>query len=140
MEVISVLPGRIRFKSDEIYKNKPFAKYINTYTDGLFGVIYCNVNIHTNSILIKYDCNKTDFDSIKNNLFYAINSTSKATLEDLNHYNIYYKTIEKRNTSRNKFLVFSLIYILFKRKQISLGKFSLSRNVLVFELASLLLL
>ena len=47
------------------------------------------------------------------------------------------KLLEKKNISRNKFLVFSLIYILFKRKQISFGKFSLSRNVLVFELASL---
>jgi len=137
LEAINILPGRIRFKSDAIYNNKPLAKYIDTYTDGLFGVIYCNVNTYTCSILVKYDCSKTDFNTIKDNLCSVINSTSNDTLEELNHYNIYYKTLEKKNISRNKFLAFSLIYILFKRKQISFGKFSLSRNVLVFELASL---
>ena len=137
MEAISSLPGRIRFKSNKIYNNKPLAEYINTYTDGLFGVIYCNVNIHTTSILIKYDSEKIDYNTIKDNLYFAINSSVMETKEKLNHYNMYYKTLEKRNISRNKFLAFSLIYIFFKTKQISFGKFSLSRNVLVFELASL---
>ena len=136
MEAISILPGRIRFKSAKIYNNKPLAKYIDTYTDGLFGVIFCNVNIYTCSILIKYDSNKTNFNTIKDNLYSVINSTTKDTQEQLNHYNLYYQTLEKKNISRNKFLVFSLIYIFFKTKQISFGKFSLSRNVLVFELAS----
>lgn len=137
MEAINILPGRVRFKSNIIYNNKPLAKYINTYTDGLFGVLYCNVNIYTCSILIKYDSKKIDFKTIKDNLCSVINSTSKDNKEELNHYNLYYKTLEKKNISRNKFLAFSLIYIFFKTKQISFGKFSLSRNVLVFELASL---
>ena len=137
MEAISILPGRIRFKSNSIYNNKPLAKYINTYTDGLFGVLNCNVNIYTGTILIKYDSKKIDFNTIKVNLHSVINSITKNKVEELNHYNLYYKTIEKKNISRNKFLAFSLIYIFFKTKQISFGKFSLSRNVLVFELASL---
>ena len=136
MEAINILPGRIRFKSDRVYNNKPLAKYIDTYTDGLFGVTYCNVNIYTCSILIKYDSRKIDFNTIKDNLQSVINTTAMDTEEKLNHYNIYYKTLEKKNISRNKFLAFSLIYIFFKTKQISFGKFSLSRNVLVFELAS----
>jgi len=137
VEAISILPGRIRFKSNSIYNNKPLAKYINTYTDGLFGVLNCNVNIYTGTILIKYDSKKIDFNTIKVNLHSVINSITKNKVEELNHYNLYYKTIEKKNISRNKFLAFSLIYIFFKTKQISFGKFSLSRNVLVFELASL---
>jgi len=136
VEAINILPGRIRFKSGTIYNNKPLARYIDTYTDGLFGVTYCNINIYTCSILIKYDSKKTDFNTIKNNLSSVINTTAMDTEEELNHYNIYYKTLEKKNISRNKFLAFSLIYIFFKTKQISFGKFSLSRNVLLFQLAS----
>ncbi|HEY5588780.1 MAG TPA: cation-transporting P-type ATPase, partial [Candidatus Paceibacterota bacterium] len=136
MEAINILPGRIRFKSNTIYNNKPLARYINTYTDGIFGVTYCNVNIYTCSILIKYDSKKISFNTIKDNLHAVINTTPLDIEEKLNHYNIYYKTLEKKNISRNKFLAFSLIYIFFKSKQISFGKFSLSKNVLVFELAS----
>ena len=136
MEAINILPGRIRFKSSTIYNNKPLARYINTYTDGLFGVTYCNINIYTCSILIKYDSKKIDFNTIKNNLFSVINTNTIEAEEKLNHYNVYYKTLKKKNISRNKFLAFSLIYIFFKTKQISFGKFSLSRNVRVFKLAS----
>ena len=138
MEAINILPGRIRFKSDAIYYNKALAKYINTYTYSIFGVIYCNVNIYTCSILIKFDCRKTDYDTIKNNLSSVINSTAKHTEDMLNNHNLYYNTLEQKNIARNKFLVFSTIYILFKTKQISFGKFSLSRNLLIFELASLI--
>ena len=137
MEAINNLPGRVRFKSEMIYYNKSLAKYINTYTDCLFGVLNCSVNIYTCSILIKYDSSKTDFITIKNNLLSVINSTAKVREEILSQYNLYYETLKNRNISRNKFLAFSLIYIFFKTKQISFGKFSLSRNVLVFELASL---
>lgn len=137
LEAINILPGRIRFKSSAIYINKCLAKYINTYSEGLFGVMQCEVNIYTCSILIKYDCKKTDFNTIKDNLSSVINATSKNKKELLNNYSIYYKTLEKKNVSRNKFLAFSLLYIFFKTKQISFGKFSLSRNILVFELASL---
>lgn len=136
-KAVNILPGRIRFKSDTIHYNKSLAERINTYTDGLFGVLYCNVNIYTCSILIEFDYKKTDFNTIKNNLFFVINSTSKDIQEKSGQYNLYYKTLRQRNISRNKFLAFSLIYIFFKTKQVSFGKFSLSKNVLVFELASL---
>jgi len=137
LEAINILPGRIRFKSDKIHLNKSLAKYINTYTDSLFGILYCNVNIYTCSILIKFDSRKTDYNTIENNLSSLINSAAKDTEDMLSQYNLYYKTLEQKNISRNKFLVFSLIYIFFKTKQVSFGKFSLSRNVLVLELASL---
>jgi len=137
LETVNILPGRIRFKSNKIYDNKNLAEYINTYTDGLFGVLDCNVNVYTCSILIKYDPRKIDFNTIKQNLYTVINSTSRDRKKELDHNNLYYNTIEKKNISRNKFLVFSLIYIFFKTKQISFGKFTLSRNVLIFELASL---
>jgi cation-transporting P-type ATPase C len=136
IDEISVLPGRIRFRSSKVYTNKLFARYINSYIEGLYGVNYSSINPSTGSILIVYDVEKTNHKLLVESLESAIDLEDNSKKEEIQKYELYYKTIEKRDSVKGKFLFFGILYLLLKLKHSTLGKFSISRNIAVLEAAS----
>ncbi|MDP4144575.1 MAG: HAD-IC family P-type ATPase [Bacillota bacterium] len=133
---ISVIPGRVRFRSNRIYRNKPLAKYINSYIEDLYGVCYSSINYSTGSILVVYDEDKTNHELLAKNIKAAITSEDNEKVKMLKQNERYYKTIEKRDNAKRKSFCFGMLYLLLKLKHSTIGKFSLSRNVAVLEAAS----
>lgn len=133
---ISALPGRIHFKTNKIYGDKLLSRYINSYIEGLYGVKYSNTSHNTGSILIVYDAEKTDDILLSKSISSAIESVHNSEIKKFQDNEFYYKTIEKRDRTKWKFLFFAILYLFLRVKHSTLGKFSLSRNVAVLEAAS----
>lgn len=136
MQEISVLPGRIRLRNHSLYYNKALAKYINVYTDNLYGVKYSMVNPSTATILVTYDPLKTDSQVIRKNIEHALSSALENKPESIREYDEYYKTLEKRDKAKRNIVIFGLIYLGLKIKNSIYGKFALSTNVKVLQAAS----
>ncbi|CAB1253891.1 HAD-IC family P-type ATPase [Clostridium sp. MT-14] len=137
MRELSVLPGRVRFKCDEAYLNKGLAKYIDIYTEGLYGVEYSKVNYNIGTILVLYDEKKTDLKSIKNSIEQTLTSEINYNDEIFKAYDSYYNIKNKRNIVKNNFIRSTLVYLFFKIKQLLFGKFFLSGSLAMVEMASL---
>ncbi|WP_242834264.1 HAD-IC family P-type ATPase [Clostridium pasteurianum] len=133
---LHVLPGRVRFKANSIYKDRALAKYISVYIDNLYGVNYSKININTATILVIYDEKKSDYNLIKSNIKKALLSILKNERRDLKNYDKYFETIEKRDKAKLKLISFGVAYISFKIKQNFHGNFSFSTNIKVLEAAS----
>ena len=136
MEIISAVPGRVRFKSCNIYFNKKLSKYINIYCDNLYGVKFSRVNPATATILVVYNSNKIEFDLLKHNLECALTSAAYNSDYYIKRYDTYYKTIQLKDKSRRNFSIFGVLYLILKAKQSIFGKFFLSTNMAVLEVAS----
>jgi cation-transporting P-type ATPase C len=135
---LHVLPGRVRFKANSIYKDRSLAKYISVYIDNLYGVKYSKININTSTILVVYDEKKSDYKGIKNNIKKALLFILKNERRNLKNYDKYFEIIEKRDKEKLKLVTFGLAYISFKIKQNFNGKFSFSNNIRVLEAASII--
>lgn len=140
MECVSILPGRIRFKSNKLYHNNSLSKYLKLYADGLSGIKYTKINSNTGSILIVYNDFDLQLNILKKNLEKAISSTNENINAKLENYNKYFKDIEKCHKSKKSILILGAVYIIFKLKQSLLGKFSLCKNVALLQVASILTL
>lgn len=134
---LHVLPGRVRFKTNSIYKDKSLAKYIGVYIDNLYGVKYSKINIHASTILVIYDEKKSDYKIIKDNIKNALSSIIQNSRRDLKNYNRYFETVERRDKVKLKLIGSGIVYITFKIKQIFQGNFSLHTNLKVLEAASI---
>jgi cation-transporting P-type ATPase C len=132
-----MLPGRVRLRNPILYYNKELARYINAYCDNLYGVKYSNVSHTTASILIEYDTGKVNLNSLKKSIGEAIKSAAVNKDWAPKPYEDYFKAVEKRNKAKRHFLAYSIIYLLLAIKKPLWGKFSLSRNVRVLQLAAL---
>lgn len=137
MQIINELPGRIRLKNTQLYFDSGLSKYINLYTQNLYGVKNCRVNPASCTILIIYDTEKTDYNLLQRNIDNAIKSALSQSREDLKRYDVYYEVLKKQDKARRGFLLFGITYILFKLKTSVFGKFSISRNIKVLQVASL---
>lgn len=136
MKEISVLPGRVRFKTNKAYQNKSLSEYIDIYIENLYGVKYSNVNYNTGTILVVYDETKTNLVSIKNSIKQALSSEINYNSESFDSYNLYFDTKKRRNKVKVKFVWSSLIYLLFKVKQSIFGKFFIGSSLGMLEVAS----
>lgn len=142
MECISVLPGRVRFKSQEVYYNKNLAKYIEKYIHSLYGVKSGKVTENTGSILIVYHSDKTNLKLLKENIQSALTAaksreSKKDERNDLKVFDEYYDVIEKRKIAKRKLLTWSALYLLLKIKNAAFGKFPISTNLNVLKVASI---
>jgi copper chaperone CopZ len=61
---IHEIPGRLRIKIPTIKKNKALAQEINDYVYELNGVVDLNINILTGSVVVNYDPNQVNTDTI----------------------------------------------------------------------------
>lgn len=136
LKEVSFLPGRIRFKDDKLYHNKALGKYIFIYAESLYGINYVNINPNTGSLLIQYDEEKIDHELIKSKLESAISGVISNNQDKLKKHERYFETVRKRDNAKRKFITFGLIYLAFKIKQSIWGKFSISRNIKVLQVAS----
>ena len=134
---LHTLPGRIRVKNHILYNDKALAQYIDVYCENLYGVRHCHVNGRTATILIVYDEEKTTRNLILDNLENAIYAALNKEREDLTAYEAYNEAIARKNKAKKWFLIYGITYVLFKIKQAMYGKFSLSRNIRVLEVAAL---
>lgn len=137
MEQISSLPGRVRFKVPDLY-DKSIAKFINGYTDKLYGVKNSKVNYYRATILVVYDINKTNSLMVRKEIRNAIDLVVKNEYNQLNKYDNYADAIQNRSKSKRKFLLYGLLYILFKLKKTLLGNFVFSRNIRLLFAASVI--
>ncbi|WP_297428287.1 HAD-IC family P-type ATPase [Clostridium sp.] len=137
MECLSALPGRVRFKAQNIYQNTKISEYVEKYIISLYGVKSAKLTVHTGSILITYDIQKTNLLTLKENIENALSTTYVKDDVKFNNFKEYFAVIKSKNKSKRKFLFWSLFYILLKVKNSTYGKFSLSRNLTVLKVASL---
>lgn len=137
MRELSVLPGRVRFQCNKAYRNKELSKYIDLYTEGLYGVEYSKVNYNTGTILILYDEAKTNLKLIKSSIEQALSSEINYNDEAFISHDSYYRTKEKKEIVKNNFIRSSLIYLFFKIKQFVFGKSLLSGSLAALEIASI---
>jgi cation-transporting P-type ATPase C len=134
---VASLPGRIRFKSSNLYGDNVLSKYIKLYIDNLYGVSHSKVTSHTCSILVTFDENKINKETLKDDIESALRSAIANNRKDLTVYESYYKALINKQKSKRKVIYFGLVYIGFKIKQSMYGKFSLSRNLRILEAASI---
>lgn len=95
MKEVNILPGRIRFKTNKIYRNKVLAKYTDIYIGNIYGVKYSNVSCNTGSILIVYDEAKTNMKLIKHSIEQVLSSKINYDSKNLDSYNSYYEIKQK---------------------------------------------
>jgi cation-transporting P-type ATPase C len=137
LECLSALPGRVRFKSLDIYYNANLSEYLDRYINSLYGVKSTKLTQRTGSILITYDMEKTTLHILKENIENALSATEIKDDARFNNFQEYFQTIKKRNKAKRKILFWSLLYLLLKIKHSTCGKFPLSRNLNVLKVASL---
>lgn len=136
MLVLHSLPGRIRIRNSYLY-DRELSQCIGVYCENVYGVQFCRVNHKTGTILIVYDEEKTYKKLILENLQTAIQSALNGDHMELKPYENYFNVIKKQNKAKRNLILYGIIYILFKIKQSYFGKFSLSRNVQVLKVASI---
>jgi manganese-transporting P-type ATPase C len=137
LQVLSILPGRVRFKDDYI-GNSALASFVNAYVDNLYGVTVSRVNPITCTLLVFYDNRKTTYEKLQENIQQTIQimPTQQDILQhELIQYNSYLSLVNKRVSAGRRFLRFTLIYLLFRLKT-PLSRISLGRNLPVLEVAS----
>ncbi|MBV7275497.1 cation-translocating P-type ATPase [Clostridium sp. PL3] len=137
MRELSILPGRVRFQCNKAYRNKELSKYIDSYTEGLYGVEYSRVNYNTGTILVLYDEAKTNLKLIKSSIEQTLSSEINYNDEAFSSHDSYYRTKEKKEIVKNNFIRSSLIYLFFKIKQFVFGKSFLSGSFAALEIASI---
>lgn len=138
MQIISSLPGRVRFKNPHLYYNKELSKYINYYIETLAGVNNAKVNYNSATILIEYDTEKISQNRLEDILNLTIDlAVNKNNKKDLNIYKSFIDLIDKKEKAKKKTIIYGLIYIFLKTKQSTVGKFSISRNIRVLQVASI---
>lgn len=137
MECLNTLPGRVRFKSLDIYYNTSLSEYIERYINSLYGVKLAKLTERTGSILIIYDIQKTNLHILKENIENALSSNIIKDDTKLNNFQEYFDAIKNKKRAKRKFLLWSLFYILLKIKNSAYGKFPISRNLTVLKIASL---
>lgn len=139
MQERSVIPGRARLYDPGVL-NESVAKYIEIYAKSIYGLKNCKINPVLGTILIEYDPQKISLDVIKSNLQKAIESALNMSEEQIKEktelYKEYFNLAQQKKKTGKKFLIYSAIYILFKLKQSKYGKFALSKNVTLLQIAS----
>lgn len=138
MECLSNLPGRVRFKSLDIYYNTNFSDYIEKYINSLYGVKSTKVTKNTGSILILYDINKTNLQLLKENIENALSAHIIKDDDKFKNFDKYFNSIKNRKNAKRKFLFWSTFYLLLKIKGSIYGKFQASRNLSILKVASLI--
>lgn len=133
MLVLHILPGRVRAKHHGLY-DKRLSQYLCVYCDNLYGVKSCRVNCHSATILILFDADKINERVLLEHIERAVHT--KHDKMDLTPYDHYLSLMSKRNRAKRWFLIYGITYILFKIKQGFFGKFSISSNVRVLGVAS----
>lgn len=136
MVVLHSLPGRVRAKSRRLY-DKSMSQYIGIYCDSLYGVKFCRVNHKSGTILILYDEEKTQDALILKNIETAIITVKSNGQAELGQNDKYFMAVSRRDKAKKWFLIYGILYLAFKIKQILFGKFSLSSSVRVLQAASL---
>ncbi|MCX7842148.1 MAG: HAD-IC family P-type ATPase [Clostridia bacterium] len=136
LQVINTLPGRARIKISYMLYNKTLSRYLNAYVDNLYGVRCSSANHYSSTILVEYDIKKTSLEVLKKNIEGAVASAVKNGCPDPGELNNYYNIIKKRDKAKRKFILFGLAYIALKVKHSFFGKFSISSNLRVLQVAS----
>jgi len=136
LECISVLPGRIRFKSLTIYDNGKLARYIERYIHSLFGVKFSRVTEKTGSILVVYHADKTNPEVLKENIENALAAAKMDNSRKIKVFDQYMEAMDKKARAGRKLVFWGLLYLIFKIKGFRFGKFSISSNLNVLKAAS----
>ena len=136
MDCLSDLPGRVRFKSLDIYYNTDLSEYVEKYINSLYGVKSAILTENTGSILILYDIDKTNLHLLKENIENALSSPIIKDDIKLKNFEEYFHAIRNRKNAKRKFLFWSAFYLLLKIKGSIYGKFPVSRNLNVLKVAS----
>lgn len=132
-----MLPGRVRFKSLDLYYNSDLSNYIEKYIDSLYGVKSSKVSKNTGSILVTYDMNKTNLHLLKENIETALSAPIVKDNSKLENFDEYFTAIRNKKRAKRKFLLWSAFYLLLKIKGSTYGKFPISRNLNVLKVASI---
>jgi cation-transporting P-type ATPase C len=136
LDCLSILPGRVRFKSLDIYHNANLSEYIEKYVNSLYGVKSVRLTERTGSILVIYDMNKTTLQILKKNIENALSTNIVKDDIKFNNFEEYFQAIQNKRKAKRKFLFWSLFYLLLKVKNSTYGKFPISRNLNVLKVAS----
>ncbi len=137
LQVVSWVPGRVRFKVPGIYCNKWLARYMDIYLCQVYGIRSVRANDVTASIIITYEDDKTDVHLIRKHIYDKINILKNKELKPLKQYTYLSNLIEKRDVKKRHFLIYASIYILLKIKQGIWGKFWMSSHIKILQMASL---
>jgi cation-transporting P-type ATPase C len=136
LDCLSNLPGRVRFKSLDIYYNTDILKYVEKYINSLYGVKYARLTEKTGSILIVYDIDKTNLHLLKENIDNALSAPIIKDDIKLKNFEGYFHAITDRKMAKRKLIFWSVFYLLLKIKNSTYGKFPISRNLTVLKVAS----
>jgi cation transport ATPase len=137
LQALTILPGRVRFKYPQLYYDQSLAKYLHVHLNNLAGVYYSKVNPYSATILVVYDSEKTNHTLIRELVSQAAAKAAKNGCGDLQKYDDYFRVMGKKNSARNRLLFYGLLYLLLKIKFPAYGKFSVSRNVRIVQIAAL---
>jgi len=135
MEEISVLPGRIRFKSLQLF-DKTLAEFVHISIEKLPGVKHSRVNHLTSSILIVYDEEKIAKLAIEKELRGLFNSFKGNPRDILDYEKTYLDAIENKRRAKGRVIFYGSLYLLFRLKNVIFGRFSISRSIRLLVTAS----
>lgn len=126
----------MRFKSQKIYSDVKLAKHIEKYINNLYGIKSSKVTARTGSILVFYHMDKTNLQLLKENIENALVAKKTYDYKSMKEFDNYNAAIVKKNLAKRKFVLWCALYLLFKMKSVTVGKFSISRNLNVLKVAS----
>ncbi|WP_432665512.1 HAD-IC family P-type ATPase [Wukongibacter baidiensis] len=137
MEVLSYVPGRVRFKEIKIYKNKKLSDVLRLYLNEWIGVKKIKVNPVLGTISLKYDANRVTVNDLKEKIEKTLSYDEEYLYFFAEHYKEY--LIEEKNlqVAKRKMILFGSIYILYKIKQHFFGKYAIANSLPVLRIAAL---
>ncbi len=136
MELISYVPGRIRFREKKVYKNNTLSKALDLYLSEIKGVKKSRVNPNIGTVTVYYNSNLISEKILRSKIISVINN--EAYLNYISkHFKEYLEINKKLQIAKKKMIVFGSIYLLYKIKQHFWGKFSISRSLPVLKIAAL---
>lgn len=137
MKVLSLLPGRVRLKEENLYKNEDISQLVEFFMNDLDGVLNCRANSITGSIVITYNVNKIKHYVLINRIKMLLTTESPYVEYIKKNYKDYLEADTELKIAKRKMFTFGCIYGIFKVKQYFFGKFYFSRSLPILQLAAI---
>ena len=138
MKILSSIPGRVRLQVEEVYKDESQARAVRLYLQQIDGVINSRVNHINGSITLNYDYQQITFDNLQDKIEDII-VIEKSNVEEIDRY--YQQVLpeeEQLGINITKTAALGGLYLLFKGKELLMGKFSPSQSIIVLSAAAII--
>lgn len=138
LQVVSVVPGRIRFKHSKLKGKKTAAMALEGYLNSVPGIKKNRVNWHSTSIVIIYDPRRLDAHIIKDHIIGFLKAPTSYKRHFLKKYQCYGESMSNKNRALTFMLLYLAIFAFLQIKQPTYGKNPIGRSIWVLMVVAVI--